>query len=122
MISNEELSLEIKEALVQPRGSVSLEAAYLCFNFIGNCENQSLISYFIKNVDLTQRLIENLDSGIHTEKIGISLELIDLILTKEKADKGLEGQGFSESFERGGGLDALELVQRSPNRELVGKA
>ena len=54
--------------------------------------------------------------------IRISLELIDLILSKEKADRGPEEQGFSESFERGGGLDALELVQRSPNRELVGKA
>ena len=122
MLSNEELLLEIKEALVEPRGSVSLEATYLCFNFIQNCENQNLISYFIKNVDLTPRLIENLDSSTQTEMIRISLELIDLILNKEKADTGPEGQGFSEFFERGGGLDALELVQRSPNRELVGKA
>ena len=122
MISNEEHLLEIKEALVEPRGSVRLEATYLCFNFIQNCENQSLISYFIKNVDLTSRLIQNLDGCTQTEMIRISLELIDLILSKEKADKGPEGQEFSESFERGGGLDAIELVQRSPNRELVGKA
>ena len=101
---------------------MSLEATYLCFNFIGNCADQNLISYFIKNVDLTSRLIKNLESCGHTEMISISLELIDLILTKEKAVEGPEGQGFSESFERGGGLDAIELVQRSPNRELVGKA
>ena len=60
MIKTEELLAEFKEALIATSFHVRLETTYLCYNFIGNCNNQALIAYFIKNLDLALRLIENL--------------------------------------------------------------